>query len=68
MEIRTLGITQSTFFGMDNKARQRFQVSYMVGTFGPFSDFFQDEEFTPVNVRAKQEARRAEVEAITGQG
>lgn len=64
MEIKTLSINQTTTFGQDNQPRQRFQVTFMVDRFGPFTEFFTQEEFTPDQVATRQRARAATVEGI----
>jgi len=66
MEVRTLAINQTTTFGQDNRAVQRYTVTFMVGTFGPFAELFTAEEFTPDQVRARQEARATMVKQIAG--
>lgn len=66
LELRTVSTKQETVFIPPTGVATVYRVTFMVGDNGPFSLDFTPADFTPGNVRAKQEEIARTVRELAG--
>lgn len=66
MEVEITNITEISQFSADGRLKPIIQVTFRIGTFGPFSVQIPKEDFSQVRVAQEIEKIRREVAAIAG--